>query len=116
MARTTLTKTTAPGGYTGAGVVVTMAAADTTDQNQFVSTGKELVIAHNTGASQYTVTINSSDDEYGRQEHISAETIEAGEIKIYGPFPIHGWRQSGSMYIWLEANNVAVELGVIELP
>lgn len=116
MARTTLTKTVAPGGYAASGVAMTMTAADVANKNQFVSTGNEMVIAHNTGASEHNVTITSADDEYGRKEDIANEAIAAGAIRIYGPFPVIGWRQPGSQYIYLEADNVEVRFGIIQLP
>jgi hypothetical protein len=115
MARQTLTKSNAPGSYATAGVVVTMTAADTVNKEQIASTGKELVIAHNTGGSPYTVTINSAADEYGRTGDITAYSIAAGAIAVFGPFPVHGWRQTNN-YINLEANNIAVKFGVIVLP
>lgn len=115
MARQTLTKSTAPGSYATAGVAVTMTAADTVNKEQFVSTGKELVIAHNTGGSPYTVTITSVADEYGRSGDITAYSVAAGAIAAFGPFPVHGWRQSNDN-IYLEANNTAVKFGVIVLP
>lgn len=115
MARQTLTKSNAPGSYATAGVVVTMTAADTVNKEQIASTGKELVIAHNTGGSPYTVTINSAADEYGRTGDITSYSIAAGAIAAFGPFPVHGWRQTNN-YINLEANNTAVKFGVVVLP
>lgn len=115
MARQTLTKATAPGAYATAGAAITMTAADTVNKEQFVSTGKELVIAQNTGGSPYTVTINSVADEYGRTGDVTAYSVAAGAIAVFGPFPVHGWRQSDDK-IYLEANNTAVKFGVIALP
>ncbi len=114
MARTDLTKTTKPGGYSGSGTKLTMTAADTTNQNKFKATGKDLVVAHNTDTSSHTVTVTSTDDKYGRQEDISSYSVPAGEIHIFGPFPLHGWQQSDG-YIYLEANNSSVELGIINV-
>ncbi len=114
-ARTNLTKTNAPGAYATAGVAVTMTGADTTNQNAFVMNGNELVIAHNTGASPHTITITSAPDEKNRLGTISAESIAAGAIRIFGPFELAGWIQTdGALY--LEANHVEVEFGVIKLP
>ncbi len=116
MARTVLTKTTIPSPYAGAGVAVTMTAADTTNQNSFPLTGREIVIAWNSGASSRTVTITSVDDRYGRSEHITAEAIAAGAIRVYGPgLALEGWQQTdGSLY--LEANNAEVKFGILTLP
>ena len=115
MPRQTLAKSAAPGSYTTGGVAVTMTVAGIVNKEQFICTGKELVIAQNTGASAYTVTINSVADEYGRTGDITAHSIAAGAIAVFGPFSVHGWRQSNDN-IYLEANNIAVKFGVIVLP
>jgi hypothetical protein len=116
MARQTLTKTTAPGHYATAGVKVTLTAAIVADKEQFVSTGKELVLAQNTGGEAYTVTINSTADDFGRTGDITTHSIHAGEVHAFGPFPLAGWKQATSSYIFLEASNAAVKFAVIVLP
>lgn len=116
MARTDLTKTNATvGGYPTAGVAITMTAADTVNQNQFAAQGQDLVIAHNTGVTGHTVTITSAADPYGRTGDITAESIAAGEYRVYGPFPRIGWEQSDGKF-YLEANDAEVKFGVIKLP
>lgn len=115
MARTALTKTTIPSPYAGAGVAITMTAADTSNQNSFPLTGREIVIAWNSGATSRTVTVTSVDDRYGRQENISAEAIAAGAIRVYGVgLALEGWQQTdGNLY--LEASNAEVKFGVLKL-
>ncbi len=114
MARTTLTKTTKPGSYSGTGVLLTMTGADTTNQNQFKATGSDLIVARNTDTADHTVTINSTDDRFGRKEDISAYNIPAGETHIFGPLELHGWQQSDG-YIYLEADSATVEFGIINV-
>ena len=113
--RTTLVKTVAPGGYASAGVTVTMAAADIVNKNRFVASGNDLVVAYNSSVGALTVTIESSDDERGREEDITAEAIAAGAMRVFGPFKNLGWRQSGLSYLHLEASAADVLLGVIQL-
>lgn len=115
MARTNLTKTNAPGAYAGAGVAVVMTAADVANMNQFTAQGNDLVIAYNSGASPYTVTITSSPDPYGRTRDITAESIAAGAIRIFGPLKTTGWIQPDGK-IYLNASNAAVQFGIIALP
>ena len=116
MARTTVTKTTAPGLYGTTGADVTLAAGDAVNGNQFVSTGKELIIAHNTdGAAAHTVTVQSTDDpKYARQGD-AALSVGASEYAVMGPFPPHGWAQSDG-YVYVDVDDAQVELGVITLP
>jgi len=119
MARTSLTKTIALGGYGNyatAGVAdLTMAVADTSNLNQFTANGNDLVIAHNTGGAAYTVTIPSAPDPYGRTKDIAAYQLDAGDYAIFGPFALSGWVQTDGK-IYLQANNAAVKFGVVQLP
>src|SRR4051794_12132050 len=115
MARTTLTKTTAPGAYAAAGVPIVMTAADVANGNQFVGSGRDLVVAYNSGASGHTVTVSSANDPQQRKGDITAETIAAGAIRIYGPLPVSGWIQSDG-YIYIAANHAEVLFGILSLP
>ena len=119
MARTSLTKTTALGSYgdysTANAADLTMAAADVVNGNQFVSTGRDLLIARNSGGSAYYVTVSSSEDPYGREGDITQYDVGAGEVAIFGPFKRPGWVQSDG-YIYVDAENAAVYLGVVALP
>lgn len=116
MPRTTLTKTTAPGLYATTGADVTLAAGDVANGNQFVSTGKELIVAHNTdGAAAHTVTVQSTDDpKYARQGD-AVLSVPASEYAILGPFPPAGWMQSDG-YVYVDVDDAQLELGVITLP
>lgn len=118
MARATLTKSTLEGqwGDYGAGEAdLTFTAADASNKNQFVASGKDLVIAHNTdGANPYTVTITSVADEMGRTGNITTYSLAAGDIAAFGPFGLDGWEQTDG-YIYLEASNAAIKFAVIAL-
>lgn len=121
MARSTLTKTSALGTrsdvYTAGAATLTMTAstgASGSNGNQFICSGKDLVIAHNTGASPYTVTITSIVDPYGRTGDIATYSLPAGTYAIFGPFENTGWRQTDG-YVYLEATNAAVKFGIVPL-
>lgn len=114
MAKATLTVTTAPGSNNYAGVALTMTAADAVNQNQFVASGKDLIVAHNTGGSSYTITITSVADPYGRTKDVAAVSIGAGVYMVFGPLELTGWVQTdGKVYI--EANNASVKFGIVRL-
>lgn len=116
-ARVALTKTNAPGSYPTAGVTVTFTAADITDKNTFVLTGHDLVIAWNQHATDpATVTINSVANTRGRTKDITADSLLAGEMHMYGPFKeLEGWVQSGGG-LNLEASAADIKFAVIALP
>lgn len=120
MARTTLTKTAALGAYGDYSVAdsadLVMTAADVSNKNQFVASSRDLVIAHNTGGSAYTITVTSSDDpHYGRTGDIETYSLGAGEYAIFGAFRRPGWVQADG-YVYLEASNASVKFGVVALP
>lgn len=120
MARATLTKLAALGSksapYATANAAdLPMTAADASNKNQFAVGGNDLVIAHNTGASAYTVTVTSvADPQYGRTGDIAAYSIGAGEYAVFGPFNMAGWLQTDG-YVYLEASNASVKFGVVQL-
>lgn len=118
MARQSHTPLTALGtktdDYTAGAADVTMTAADVANKEAVAITGNELVIAHNSGASPYTVTISSVVDDLGRTGDISAYSLAADDYAVFGPFGLEGWRQSDTK-LYFEANNVAVKFGVVKL-
>ncbi len=121
MARAAVTPVTviAPFAAVAAGAAdFTFQAANATDKEYFVCTGRELLIAYNSdGASAYTVTITSVDDEKGRSEDITTYSLAAGDYAVFGVGLTNakGWKQtSGQIYI--EASNAAVKFAVLRLP
>lgn len=115
MARTALTKTTAPGPYSADGVAVTWTAADTSNQNEFTMEGNDLLLVRNEDASPHNFTITSAADGMGRTGHITDEAIAAGAWKVLGPFKkLTGWQQSTGV-LHLEGDDANVEFAVIKL-
>lgn len=114
MARATLTTSTAPGSNNYTGAAVTMTAADASNLNEFVASGKDLVVAHNTGGSAYTVTITSVADPYGRTGDVAAVSIAAGAYMVFGPLENTGWLQTNGK-VYLQASNAAVKFGIVRL-
>lgn len=120
MARTTLTKTVALGSYPTLPITANAAdlvetAADVGNKNQFVASGNDLIIAHNTGAGAHTITITSVANQKKRTGDITAYSIGAGEVAIIGPAKIMGWAQADGK-IYLEADHAEVKFGVVTLP
>lgn len=118
MARQSHTPLTALGtktdAYSANAADLTMTAADTVNKEMVALTGNELVVAHNTGAAEHTVTVTSVVDEMGRTGNVAAYAVGAGEYAVFGPFGTEGWRQSdGKLYF--EANHAEVLFGVVKL-
>jgi hypothetical protein len=95
-------------------VAFTWLAADPANDEQFIMTGKELLLARNVGASPHTITITSVPDQFGRPGDITADSIAAGAFECYGPFASHGWQQTDGM-LYFEADNLEVEFAVIRI-
>ena len=114
MARTVLTKTTPPGAYAGTSTAVTATAADVANGNSFPLVGGEIILIRNTDASPQTWTATSIANSIGRVEHITAESIAAGVVRVWGPAKLEGWRQTdGSFY--LTASSALVTFTILSL-
>jgi len=87
-------------------------AADTTNKQQCVWTGRELLIAHNTDASAHTITVTSVPVR-GRSGDITAYSIDPAEIIVL-PLGTSGYRQTdGKLYF--EANHAGVKFAVLKI-
>jgi len=118
MPRTTLTKTALQGPYptlpvTADALDVTFAAADVSNKNQFAPTGDDVIIAWNSGASPYTITITSFADDKNRTGDVSTYSLAAGDIASFR-IKTPGWKQTDG-YVYLEASNAAVKFAVLSL-
>jgi len=121
MARQTLPKVIACGNFpatlpiTANAADLVMTAADATNKEEFVSSGREIVIAHNTGVSTRTVTVTSVADGFSKRTgDISAYSLGAGEYAVFGPFERQGWMQSDGK-IYLEASHADVKFGIVTI-
>src|SRR3990167_9541476 len=93
-----------------------MTAADATNKEQVVLTGKQILVWHNTSAATpRTVTITSiADGGHKRSGDVTTYSVAAGEYGAFGPVEIDGWRQSdGNLYF--EASHAEVKFGVLRL-
>lgn len=115
MPRVTHTPVSPKGSNADEGVKLTMVAATPADDEEVALTGKELIVAQNTGGDPHTVTITSVADPLGRTNDITAASIPAGEIWLFGPFSVTGWRQTNGK-LYFEADTADVLFGVIRLP
>ena len=114
MAKVVLPKTTAPGFWSTTGTVVTMTAGDAALGNYFDMIGECLLIARNSGASPYTITIESvADPTYGRSGSVAAQSLAAGEVRVFRLVPT-GWQQSNGQ-VYVTVSNAAILIGIVQL-
>lgn len=114
MARTTITKTQAVGGYIYSGVSLNLQAGDAANGNQFAMVGGEFIILQNSGGTPRVVTLSSVADAYGRTKDIS-ETLAAGAFAVYGPFLPAGWKQTDGNF-YLNVAHADVKIAVLSPP
>lgn len=119
MPRVTLSKITPKGPYPTYPVAadsldVTMTPADVANMEQFVPSGDDLILAHNSGASPNTITITSAaDPRNGRTGDITTYSLGAGEIAAFR-VKKRGWTQTDGR-VYINASNTAVRWAVIQL-
>lgn len=120
MARTAITvqEVSAPFDAISAGSEdFTFAASDNANGNYFVCTGRELIVVENTNVGAQTITIDSVDDEKGRQEDITTYSLAANDFAVFGVGLTNakGWKQtSGQVYI--DTSDADVKIAVLRLP
>lgn len=120
MTRATLTKTAVVGPYptlqpAANSLDVIFAAANPTDKEQFVMSGNDVLLVHNTDVSNaYTFTVTSVADERNRTGDITTYSVGAGEIAAFKFTAQKGWMQSGG-YCFIEASNAAMKFAVLGL-
>lgn len=117
MARTTLPQTDPIGPYptlpVGANALdAVMTAADVANLNQILASNAMIILVQNTDTVDHTVTFTSAPDLQKRTGDIANYTVNAGEIAVLKMDQFSGWVQSDG-YIYLQANNAAVKIGVI---
>lgn len=120
MARQTLTAKTPVdlklGALSANAADFTLTAADATNKEEVVHTGREILIAFNSGAGARTVTVTSVADDLGRTLDVpNAYSIGAGEYAVFGPYPVKGWRQTNGK-LYFEAEHAEVKWAVITIP
>ena len=74
---------------------------------------KTIVIVQNTDVGAQTVTFSSVADALNRTGDITAYSIGAGEIALFGPFKLVGWTNGGQL--WLHVSDATVKIAVISV-
>ncbi len=99
------------------GADFTFAAGDASNTNNFVCTGRDLVLAYNSGVSSRTVDIASVADEKGRSGSISTYSLGAGEYAVFGVGLTNskGWKQTDGT-ITLTPSHADVKFAILRLP
>lgn len=116
MARTSITKITAPGAFAGALTTFAWTDLGTTGTNghQFTLTGAELILLKNISGGGQPVQLFSVDDQYGRQENVLS-TIAANGYSLIGPMKLEGWKQTDGNF-YLDSTSTAIKAAIVKIP
>lgn len=115
MARVTLTPNAVTGKFPTVGVTITETAADASLLNQCKATGREILIARNTHATDAkTVTVTSvAHPVTGRSGDITA-SLAAGVSITFGPLAPEGWRQADG-YLYFQGETADIVFQVLQV-
>jgi hypothetical protein len=118
MGKATINKTTLIGPYpvlpvTADSLDLSLQACDVGNGNQFVASGKDLLIVQNSGAAPYTFTVTSVADAQKRTGDVTTYSLAAGDVAVL-LLQNDGWRQSDG-YIYIAGSNIAVKFALIAL-
>lgn len=121
MPRTALTPLTPKGPYpnfpiTAGSLSAAGAAADVANKNTFPYSGREVIIARNSGATPHTVTLTSHTDSQNRSGDIGSYSIPGGQSLYFNAVGgLDGWKQADGGF-YLEADHAEVLFTILRLP
>lgn len=116
MARTTITPTEAPAAAPLTTTTLTWTAGDVANGNQFAHTGREVLLAKNTGVGARTITFQSKAIG-GREDPLDniAISIAAAGYRVWGPFDTKGWKQADN-FVYFDVEHAEVQVIVLRMP
>lgn len=121
MAATVLTPNTAVGPFptlqpAADSLDITMTAADASNGNRFLGTGRELVIVRNSGAGARTFTLTSvASATSKRTGDITTYSLAAGDVAVFWVGSLEGWRNTDG-YVYLSGSHAEILFGVVRIP
>ena len=114
MARTVLTVLEVPRTHPGGEVAYTFVAHDTVNENEFVLTGREILLIQSTDAGVQDVVISSTPDSFGRTQDLTV-AVAAGADVALAFLTREGWMQpEGTLH--LDCTVATIAYAVLRLP
>jgi hypothetical protein len=119
MSRTNIATQTPVGPYPAGGVVSALAldlawaAADVSNHNEFLFSGKEVLLVQNTDTVSHNLTLTSAPDEHGRSADVSSYAVAAGVISAFSfRAGSAGWLESDG-HVYIQADNALMKFAII---
>lgn len=115
MARTVITPISQTSKYPTAFTAVTWTAADPTNGNRFVLTGRETLLVRNVGATTNVTFFSSTSEPQNRSGDITNSSLATNGHATLGPLALNGWRQEDG-YAWVTGQTANIEFAVLRQP
>ena len=122
MSRTNIATQTPVGPYPAGGAVspgalkVNFTAADVSNHNEFMYSGKEILLVTNTDSASHNVTFTSAPDEHGRSGDIATYAVPAGETHCFDfRQGAAGWLQSDG-HVYFQGDNALLLFAILTIP
>lgn len=94
---------------------LTWAAADTSSHNEFLFSGKEVILVWNTDTMSHNLTITSAPDEHGRADDIATYAVGAGKISAFSVRQgAAGWQQTDG-HVYLQGDNALLMFAILSV-
>lgn len=88
--------------------------ADSVNFDQFVFTGRELIVVRNSTAGALTFTLESAVDPQNRVGDITAFSLAAGEFGVFWCGNMVGWNNGGQFFLRSSASTI--DYAIIRIP
>jgi len=89
-------------------------AGDDVNGNYWTPSEGDILLVQNTDVGAQTVTIDAAPDELGRDGAITAYSLAADDIALFGPFGRDGWMQTDNT-VHVDVSDATVKLAVFHL-
>ena len=121
MSRTNIATQTPVGPYPAGGVVsalgldIAWTAADVSNHNEFLFSGKEILLVKNTDSASHNLTLTSAPDEHGRSADITTYAVGAGLTSAFSfRGGSAGWLESDG-HVYLQGDNAMLFFAILSV-
>ena len=119
MSRTNIAVQAPVGPYPAGGVVSALAldlawtAADVSNHNEFLFSGKEILLVWNTDTASHNLTLTSAPDEHGRTADVTTYAVAAGVISAFSfRGGSAGWLESDG-HVYMQGDNAMLKFAIL---
>ena len=90
-------------------------AADPSNLNQFIMTGRELLLVRNDDVGAQTVSLLTVNDPFKRKADITTYSLGISEEMVFWFGDVQGWLQTGG-FVFIDPSDADLKFAVIRIP